>query len=120
MLFAIVLQFCPGRLTEEQAFKAAIATWPAGMRPVVHWSESQAGRKPHAHSNYVRCLPNLYGRAADVDVMVEAKAKEQAVLCFRGDQPFLPDLPTEEEEVVDKLVSSSSLPAGLKSSLLVH
>lgn len=28
-------RFCRGGLTEEQAFKAAIATWPKGVRPQV-------------------------------------------------------------------------------------
>lgn len=46
-------KFCPGGMTAKEAVYAAIATWPAGIRPVVHWSESQEGRKPHAHSDYV-------------------------------------------------------------------
>ncbi len=46
-------KFCPGGLTEKQALLAALATWPPGVRPVVHWSESQEGRKPHAHSDYI-------------------------------------------------------------------
>ena len=28
-------RFCRGGLTEEQAFKTAIATWPKGVRPQV-------------------------------------------------------------------------------------
>ena len=36
--------------------------------------------KPQAHSDYINELPNLYGN--DVDVMVEAKAKELAILPF--------------------------------------
>ena len=46
-------RFCPGSFTEEQALRAAIATWPPGIRPVVHWSESQEGRKAHAHSDFI-------------------------------------------------------------------
>ena len=46
-------KFCPGGLTEREAVYAAIATWPPGIRPVVHWSESQEGRKPHAHSDFI-------------------------------------------------------------------
>ena len=30
-----------GGLSEEEALRAALATWPKGVRPVVHWSESQ-------------------------------------------------------------------------------
>ncbi len=33
-------QFCTGDLSQEEALRAAVATWPAGVRPVVHWSES--------------------------------------------------------------------------------
>jgi hypothetical protein len=29
--------FCPGGLTEEEALRAAVATWPPGVKPVVHW-----------------------------------------------------------------------------------
>ena len=34
-------KFCTGGLTEKEAFFAALTTWPKGVRPVVHWSESQ-------------------------------------------------------------------------------
>lgn len=37
------LQFCTGGLSEREAFEAAIRTWPQGVRPVCHWSESQVG-----------------------------------------------------------------------------
>ncbi len=50
-----------GGLSEEDAFRMAIATWPRGIRPVVHWSESQEGRQPNAHSDYVTRAIMLYG-----------------------------------------------------------
>lgn len=46
-------KFCPGDFNEKGALYAAVATWPRGIRPVVHWSESQEGRIPHAHSDYI-------------------------------------------------------------------
>lgn len=55
-------RFCPGSFTEEQAVRAAIATWPPGIRPVVHWSESQEGRKAHAHSDFIEARTLLCGR----------------------------------------------------------
>lgn len=79
-------QFCTGDLTEEQALKLAITTWPKGITPEVHYSESKAlhennpKEKPQAHSDYINSLPNTYGMI--VDVMVEAKAKELAILPF--------------------------------------
>jgi UV DNA damage endonuclease len=80
-------RFCPGSLTEEQALRAAVATWPPGVRPVVHWSESSGpGRRPHAHSDYVRGPIDgsaLHGMEAEVDVMIESKCKERALLALR-------------------------------------
>jgi UV DNA damage endonuclease len=79
-------KFCTGGLTEEEALKLAVTTWPAGIVPVVHYSESKSLHendtkiKPQAHSEYINRIPNTYG--IDVDIMVEAKAKELAILPF--------------------------------------
>jgi UV DNA damage endonuclease len=79
-------KFCTGGLTEEEALKLAVTTWPAGIVPVVHYSESKSIHendskiKPQAHSEYINRIPNTYG--IDVDIMVEAKAKELAILPF--------------------------------------
>ncbi|MFM2394053.1 MAG: damage repair endonuclease UvsE [Bacteroidota bacterium] len=78
--------FCTGDLSEQNALELAITTWPKGIKPIVHYSESKALHeensklKPQAHSDYIKQLPNLYDN--DVDVMVEAKAKELAILPF--------------------------------------
>jgi UV DNA damage endonuclease len=79
-------QFCTGDLSEEQAVKLAATTWPDGIKQEVHYSESKAlhednpKEKPQAHSLYINALPNTYG--LDLDVMVEAKGKELAILPF--------------------------------------
>jgi UV DNA damage endonuclease len=79
-------QFCTGDLSEKQALELASTTWPKGVTPEVHYSESKALHeensklKPQAHSDYIKQLPNLYGNV--VDIMVEAKAKELAILPF--------------------------------------
>jgi len=75
-------QFCTGGLTEQEALELAISTWPDGITPVVHYSESrtleQGGEAPTpAHSDLCHGPMRLYGN--DVDIMVEAKAKELAV-----------------------------------------
>lgn len=78
--------FQTGDLTEEQALSLAVSTWPKDITPVVHYSESKAlhennaKEKPQAHSLYINSLPNTYG--LDVDIMVEAKAKELAILPY--------------------------------------
>ena len=79
-------KFCTGDLSEQEALELAISTWPKGIKPIVHYSESKALHegneklKPQAHSDYINDLPDLYGN--DVDVMVEAKAKELSILPF--------------------------------------
>lgn len=74
--------FCTGGLTEEEALKLAISTWPKGITPVVHYSEPRDTKKPQAHADYIKQLPNTYGQ--DIAIMVEAKAKELAILPFIG------------------------------------
>jgi len=77
-------KFCTGDLSEEEALKLAVSTWPDGITPVVHYSESKALHenneklKPQAHSDYINEIPNTYG--LDVDIMVESKAKELAIM----------------------------------------
>jgi len=79
-------QFCTGDLSEQDALELAMTSWPKSITPEVHYSESKALHeensklKPQAHSDYIKELPNLYGNV--VDVMVEAKAKELAILPF--------------------------------------
>ena len=74
--------FCTGGLTEKEALEVAISTW-GNIKPVVHYSESRAEEKkdakirPHAHSDYVNGPIDDYGY--DLDVMIEAKAKELAL-----------------------------------------
>ena len=75
-----------GDLSEEEAFRMALGTWPKDVRPVVHWSESQEGRKPSAHSDFVKGPLRLYGLDDQVDVMIEAKGKELALLRLRDPQ----------------------------------
>ena len=79
---------CSGGLAREEALAAALATWPAGVRPVVHWSEPpECPRRrrihPHAHSAFVYGPISLHGREAEVDIMIESKAAEQALLLYR-------------------------------------
>jgi len=79
-------QFCTGGMSEEEALKLAATTWPKDIRQEVHYSESKAlhennqKEKPQAHSYLINALPNTYG--LDLDIMVEAKGKELAILPF--------------------------------------
>ena len=79
-------KFCDGGLSEKEALDLAVSTWPKSIRPVIHYSESKSVHenddsiRHQAHSDYINRLPLTYGH--DVDLMVEAKAKEKAILPF--------------------------------------
>lgn len=79
-------KFCTGGLTEQEALNLAISTWPKDITPCCHYSESR--RKEHldesiraqAHSDKISSTICRYGN--EVDVVVEAKHKELAVLNY--------------------------------------
>ncbi len=81
-------KFNTGGLTEKEALTLAVTTWPNGITPEVHYSESKSLHennnklKPQAHSDYIKTLPNTYGMV--VDIMVEAKQKELSIMPFIG------------------------------------
>jgi UV DNA damage endonuclease len=79
-------KFCTGNQTEEEALKLAYSTW-GDIKPAVHFSESKALNeglkvKLQAHSDYINGPIDTYG--LDVDIMLECKAKELALLKLRG------------------------------------
>lgn len=80
-------RFCTGGLSEEQALKLAISTWPPWLKPVVHLSESRAVEydnpkiRPQAHSDYINNRVNTYNQA--IDIMLECKSKELALIKYR-------------------------------------
>jgi UV DNA damage endonuclease len=74
-------KFNTGDLSEEQALKLAMSTWPEGITPVVHYSESAVDKKPQAHSDYIFERIDTYGMV--VDIMVEAKKKDLTILKYK-------------------------------------
>lgn len=78
-------QFCTGDYTTAEALHAAVSTWPAGITPVVHYSSSKkqfedVTAMAAAHADYIYEHIPRYG--IDVDIVLEAKAKELAVLRY--------------------------------------
>ena len=81
-------KFCTGGLNEEEALALAASTWPKHIVPCTHYSESRRKEKldesikAQAHSDLIRNPIQTYG--LDIDVVVEAKHKELAVLKYRN------------------------------------
>ena len=78
-------QLNSGGWREAEAMTAAVATWPQGVRPIVHYSSSRrAFEEPLAaevaHADFIYQHIDLHGQ--EVDIMLEAKAKERAVLRY--------------------------------------
>ena len=75
----------PGTLSKQEALKLAISTWPQGVKPAIHYSSARKiedeKSKLQAHADFVYERIDLFDQ--DVDVMIEAKAKEQALLQYR-------------------------------------
>lgn len=80
-------RFCTGGQTEEEALKLAASTWPKGIKPVVHVSESRAieyddsSIRPQAHSDFVLNPVENYGQ--EHDIMLECKKKELGLFKYR-------------------------------------
>ena len=81
-------KFCTGGLSEQEALLVAAKTWPKDIVQCCHYSESR--RKEHldesiraqAHSDRITDTIKSYG--LDIDVVVEAKHKELAVLNYKN------------------------------------
>ena len=102
---------CYKLLHPEEEFKDAteyipdiLDSWKRrGIKPKFHVSEQGSGRTGH-HSDYIEVLPDYlleipekYG--IDIDIMIEAKMKEQAIFKLYTKYPFLNcTKPIEEEK----------------------
>ena len=78
-------RFRTGDLTTEEAMLLAHETWPSNITPIVHYSSSRKqfedpSSTETSHADFIYEPINNYG--LDVDVMLEAKAKEQATIRF--------------------------------------
>lgn len=78
--------FCDGGLGQQEAMELAATTWKPGIRQVIHYSESRSVEfgdpkiKPQAHSDFVLNKIETFGM--DIDVMIEAKMKDLALIKY--------------------------------------
>lgn len=76
----------PGDLSLSDSLSLAVSTWPEGITPIVHFSSPKQLEDPksklQAHADYIYDYVDTFGH--EVDVMLEAKMKEQALLKYHN------------------------------------
>ena len=75
----------PQGLSEKQSLKVCIDTWPDGITPLAHFSESRAlfedaSAKELAHSDWIHEKIETYG--FEFDIELEVKQKDKALLDY--------------------------------------
>jgi UV DNA damage endonuclease len=80
-------EFHPDGLSTQDAAELAAGTWPDGVTPLFHYSESKNLNEnvignPRAHADYVFKKIDDFGMTLDIDL--EAKAKELALFKYRS------------------------------------
>ena len=71
----------PDGMSHRDALTLAVSTWPKDITPAVHVSEPRDDKNPRAHHDYIKNEVDTFGFG--VDIMMEAKAKELALLEYR-------------------------------------
>jgi UV DNA damage repair endonuclease len=79
---------------ESEYIEEILNSWKRrGIKPKFHVSEQGSGRCGH-HSDYIEVIPDFlleipvkYG--VEIDILIEAKAKEQAIFKLYSKYPFL-------------------------------
>jgi len=100
-------RFQPGGLSEQEAFELAMSTWHHhNIKPLFHYSSCRRtfedpGCKAQAHADFIYEKINDYGHAVDIEV--EAKSKEVAVLKYREEHNGLLEnyLPFDRQEKLE-------------------
>lgn len=88
----------PGPMPLAEAVRAAAATWPEGLPPKAHLSSPASPARPRDHAEYIApddaraALATLAAIGADVDVMIEAKGKDDALFRLMDDARGWPEV----------------------------
>lgn len=79
-------------MNEQECAELAVSTWPKDIVPVMHWSESRREEKhdnsisTSAHSDLCHGPLPDYKLSRPVDLMIEAKNKEQALFTLQNNE----------------------------------
>ena len=78
MVAPVERQYCPHQHGQEQpplSASSGVQQHAFFAACILFFAFLQEGRKPHAHSNYVRVPIFLHGLEGQLDCMIEAKCK---------------------------------------------
>lgn len=83
-----------GKIKIEDYMDRIVQTWKnRGIRPLFHISEQREDSRIGAHSDFIEKFPEYYlsfpEKYGDLDIEIEAKLKEQAILRLYDIYPFL-------------------------------
>ena len=84
--FDYLHNFCnPPELTEEESLCLCLSTWPKGVSPLTHYSESRKifedqNSKELAHTDWIYNRIETYGKSFDIEL--EVKMKDKALLKY--------------------------------------
>lgn len=82
----------PSSLNEEEALALCLSTWPKGITPITHYSDSRkiyedSSSKEVAHSDWIWEYPETYG--LEFDIEFEVKMKDLALLKYIKEKELL-------------------------------
>jgi UV DNA damage endonuclease len=82
----------PSSLNEEEALALCLSTWPEGITPITHYSDSRkihedSSSKEVAHSDWIWEYPETYG--LEFDIEFEVKMKDLALLKYIKEKELL-------------------------------
>lgn len=82
----------PSSLSERDALALCVSTWPEGIVPITHYSDSRkifedSSAKEVAHSDWIWESPETYG--LEIDIEFEVKMKDLALLKYIKEKELL-------------------------------
>lgn len=82
----------PEGLTEKESLELCLSTWPEGITPITHYSDSRkifedSSAKEVAHSDWIWKSPETYG--LDFDIEFEVKMKDLALMKYIKEKELL-------------------------------
>ena len=101
---------------------AIVKSWTdRGMKPLFHISEQRPGVKTGAHSDLVEIIPDYFfklSKTVDIDIMIEAKLKEQAIELLYKKYPQL--ISDSSTKLKPRKIILTKLPNKIRKKIVIR